>query len=237
MALFGKTLNLISIGLGILWTGFAACLVYLGHCVSRDLGDRAHRMWGRGCCRLAGVKVRCEGLENFPKNGGAILAPNHESLFDILTIASLPINFKWISKAEIGRYPIIGRAMRKMGTHFVSRDRSGKDLNVMKGVEDGLRAGDKVVIFPEGTRTRTGELLPLKKGAFKTAQNAGVPLIPVAITGTFGIAPPGEFPSKRGHRVTIRLGKPFAVGPDDELSAVIPKFREELVQLLAKDRI
>lgn len=212
------------------WTVFWATLCIISSWVSTSLPQKIHTVWAQGICVLLGIRVRYDGLENLPPTG--VLAPNHESLFDIIVIASLPINKHWISKKEIGRIPFVGWAMKAMGCYFVGRDGSGKDMAVMRGVEEGLRNGKRVIIFPEGTRTRTGELLPFKKGAFKTAQNAGVPVCPIGIVGTFGIAPPGQLPTKRGHSVSVHIGPPLSIAPEEELISVMERFRSELIRLL-----
>lgn len=236
MVFLGKLLNLVSMAATICWTGFCAFWHIIGFSISEEAGHRAHRAWARGCCFLMGVHVRFEELENWPQDTAVVVAPNHSSMWDIMVLATLPFRFKWISKKEVKRLPLFGYAMNAMGCYFVSRDKSGKDLNIMKGVEDGLRNGVSVVIFPEGTRTRTGELLPFKKGAFRTAQNAGVPLLPVAIRGTFEIAPPGELPSKRGHHVTVRLGKPYRPPGGRDLTIAMEEYRGILLELLGQNR-
>lgn len=212
------------------WSLFCGALALLAFVFSRNWGFKVHRLWGRGCCWLIGIKVNFEGLENLPDRG--VLAPNHESLYDIVVLASLPIDFRWISKDSVRRIPFIGWTMIAMGCFFVKRDKSGHDLNVMKHVEDALHDGAVVVIFPEGTRSRSGELLPFKKGAFKTAVNAGVPLIPVAIKGTYSIAPPGKLPQKRGHRVTVTIGKPFSTSHRPPLLELMGEFRGRMTQLI-----
>jgi 1-acyl-sn-glycerol-3-phosphate acyltransferase len=178
------------------------------------------------------IDVEIRGLQNLPWRGSAIIAPNHQSGFDILVLAALPIDFKWVAKEEVGRIPFVGWAVKSMGTFFVKRDKSGHDLNVMKEVEEGLKKGKNVIIFPEGTRTRTGELLPFKKGAFRTAQNTGIPLCPVAIQGTYEIVPPGQIPSHRGHQVTVRVGEPFSIPPGADLGQAMEEYRKVLMRLL-----
>lgn len=206
--------------------------------IAPQLGHRVQRQWGKGWCWFMGIDVTCIGVEKMKQlgNAGAVLAPNHESMFDMPVIASLPVDVKWISKKEIAYIPFVGGVMRAMGCYFVTRDRSGKDLNVMKEVEQGLRDGVVVVIFPEGTRTRTGELLPIRKGAFKTAQNAQVPVVPVAIAGTRQIAPAGSLPHRRGHRVVVRIGDPIQLPPDAPILPVIENYRTQLIHLLEQNR-
>jgi 1-acyl-sn-glycerol-3-phosphate acyltransferase len=156
-------------------------------------------------------------------------------MFDIPLLCSLGHSLCWLSKEEMGKLPFVGWSMKAMGCFFVKRNRSGHDINVMKDVEDGLKRGASIVIFPEGTRTRTGKLLPFKKGAFKTAQNSGVPIIPIAITGTYQIAPPGQWPS-RGHSVTVRIGSPMFFSPEETLESAQKRYRENLIKLLSIDR-
>lgn len=199
------------------------------------IGQKFQQGFGLGWIWLMGIRVTTHGLDNFPKEGGAILAANHESMFDIPLLCSLGHPLCWLSKEEVGKLPFIGWSMKAMGCYFVKRNRSGHDLNVMKDVEDGLRDGASIVIFPEGTRTRTGKLLPFKKGAFKTAQNTGVPLVPIAITGTYQIAPPGIWPS-RGHSVTVRIGSPLFISAEETLESAQRRYRENLIKLLSIDR-
>lgn len=209
----------------------SAVPVYL---LSPRLGTKIHQLWGWLVCGSFGIRVEIRGLENLPDRG--VMAPNHESLFDILVLACLPVHFRWIAKEQVKRIPGIGWVMWAMGCFFLKRDRSGHDLKVMKGVETALSQGALVAIFPEGTRTRTGQLLPFKKGAFKTAVNAGVPVIPVAISGTFHIAPPGRLPDRWGHRVVVAIGKPVPTVPSRPLEVVMTEYRATLEQLLAQSR-
>lgn len=185
---------------------------------------------------LYGVNLTVKGLENVPPEGqGVIFAPNHESTFDIFLLSSLPLKLRWISKVEVAYIPFVGWAMMANGCYFVRRDKSDHDLKVMKKVEEDLKNGKRIAIFPEGTRTRTGELLPFKKGAFRTAQNAGVPLIPVAITGTRTVAPARGVPTHRGHNVIVRFGKPFPVSKDS-LTPQMEQYRKTISNLLQEDR-
>lgn len=214
-----------------LWTVFSTLAVIVTFPFSEWLGHKSQRLWGKGCLWLFGVHVTLEGAENLP-HGGMIIAPNHQSNFDIFVVASLPIDFKWVAKKEVRAIPFVGWAMKSMDAYFVKRDRSGSDLEVMKKVEEDLRSGKSILIFPEGTRTRTGEMLPFKKGAFRTAQNSGVPLCPIGIKGTYTIAPAGQIPTHLGHPVRVRIGQPFFVGKDETLAQSMGKFRQVLSHLI-----
>jgi len=197
-----------------------------------DLGHEIHHAWARVALRIIGARVEYERDDLLTVYPTAVLAPNHSSIFDILVLAALPYDFKWISKSEVGKVPFLGRAMTAMGFYFVKRDRSSRDLNTMTAVEAGLRAGVPVAIFPEGTRSLSGELLPFKKGAFRTAQNAQVPILPIAILGTNQIAPQGKLPPRWGHRIVVKFGKPLTIPPNVPLDPYIDLCRQEILNLL-----
>lgn len=109
---------------------------------------------------------------------------NHESLADILLVGCLPFDMKWLSKAEIGRIPFIGWMMRLAGDILVERsDRRSRGASYDRMLE-WIGRGASIMIFPEGTRSRTGELLPFRSGAFRLAIESQRPLQPIAVSGT-----------------------------------------------------
>jgi 1-acyl-sn-glycerol-3-phosphate acyltransferase len=228
-----KIVNLICLFLGVVWTVLVSCFCIPAFLLNEKWGHFFMRRWGQGLCVLMDIDITLVDGENLPREGGPsrLIAPNHQSGFDIFVLAALPVDFKWVSKVEVARIPFAGWVLHAMGAYLVRRDRSSHDLNVMGEVEAGLRSGRNALIFPEGTRTRTGEMLPFKKGAFRTAQNSGVPLLPIGISGTFAIAPPGKVPT-RGHKVTVRVGPPFPVPPGMDIAVAMEEYRAVLVKLL-----
>ncbi len=166
--------------------------------------------WGRFLCRLAGVRVRVEGLENLEPGRPVILAANHQSQFDIMALQGyLDADFRWMAKEELFRVPVWGTAMRRAG--YIPVDRSHGKAAMKSLVEAARRIaeGTSVIIFPEGTRSPDGRLQPFKAGAMVLAIKAGVPLVPVAISGTHRILPKGKLLAQPG-RATIRVGKPLS---------------------------
>jgi len=113
-----------------------------------------------------------------------VVVSNHESFADILLISHLPWEMKWLSKAELFRIPIMGWMMWLAGDVPVRRGFGPSALEAMERCRRALDHRVSVMIFPEGTRSRTSELLPFKDGAFRLAIEAGVPILPLAVSGT-----------------------------------------------------
>jgi 1-acyl-sn-glycerol-3-phosphate acyltransferase len=109
---------------------------------------------------------------------------NHESFADILLISHLPWEMKWLSKAELFRIPVMGWMMWLAGDIPVKRGFGPSAVEAMERCREALRKRVSVMIFPEGTRSKTSELLPFKDGAFRLAIEEGVPILPLAVSGT-----------------------------------------------------
>ena len=113
-----------------------------------------------------------------------VVVSNHESFADILLISHLPWEMKWLSKAELFRIPVMGWMMWLAGDIPVKRGFGPSAVEAMERCRQVLRRRVSVMIFPEGTRSKTSELLPFKDGAFRLAIEAGVPILPLAVSGT-----------------------------------------------------
>ncbi len=113
-----------------------------------------------------------------------VVVANHESFVDILLISHLPFEMKWMSKKDFFRYPLVGWMMRLAGDIRLDRSDKASAANALAQSRDRLEKHVSVMIFPEGTRSKTGELQPFKDGAFRLAIDAGVPILPLAVIGT-----------------------------------------------------
>ena len=113
-----------------------------------------------------------------------VVVSNHESFSDILLISHLPWEMKWLSKAELFRVPILGWMMQLAGDVPVKRGFGPSAIEAMARCREILEQKVSVMIFPEGTRSATADLLPFKDGAFRLAIEAGVPILPLAVSGT-----------------------------------------------------
>lgn len=155
--------------------------------------DRVHgwaRFWARCCLRLGGVRLEVHGREHLDPGQPVICMANHSSNFDILVLfAGLPIQFRWLAKEELFRIPLFGFTMRRSGYISVDRSDRKKAIASMAIAARRIAAGVPVAIFPEGTRSPDGKLLPFKKGGFMLALDAQVPIAPVAIVGAHAVMP------------------------------------------------
>ena len=155
-----------------------------------DIAHIIARMWGRSILWVSAIKVTVKGLEKLNPTQSYIYMANHQSNFDIpALLGKLPVQFRWLAKAELFRIPIFGRAMR--GCEYISIDRSNRKMAFKSLVMAAqiIRNGTSVMIFPEGTRTSDGHLKDFKKGGFVLSVDAGVPIVPIIIYGTWSIMP------------------------------------------------
>jgi 1-acyl-sn-glycerol-3-phosphate acyltransferase len=161
----------------------------------------------RASLRLARIKVRVEGLQNIPQ-GVCIFAANHTSNVDPPAfIPAIPRRVSVLLKTELFRIPILSTAMRL--AKFVPVDRADKEAAVAS-VEVALRVlkeGLSLAAYPEGTRSPDGRLKPFKKGTFAIAIEAGVPIVPVSISGAQHLMPKGEWTIRPGE-IVVRFGLP-----------------------------
>ncbi len=175
-------------------------------------GDLSHidaRYWARWSLFCANVKVRVEEEENLPQ-GPAIYMPNHVSHFDVLAILGyLNVQFRWTVKKELFRIPLFGLAMKRAGYIRIDRSDHQKAVQSMEEAAEKIKSGSSIVIFPEGTRSRDGNLqYPFKKGGFHLALKSGVPVVPVAVLGSRVVLPRHSKKVTPG-TITMRIGKPI----------------------------
>jgi 1-acyl-sn-glycerol-3-phosphate acyltransferase len=188
---------------------------------------------------LSGIRVRVAGAQNVPRDRAAVFCSNHQSNVDppILFDALHP-RMHILYKAEIDAIPILARSFRLGG--FIPIDRRNKE-SALRAIEAGaasIRAGNSFLIFPEGTRSRTADLLPFKKGGFVMALKAQAPIVPVAVQG-------GRDAMRKGSSiirpviVSIRVGEPIETAGLvlENRDALITRTRQRIEALLAEGPI
>src|SRR2546430_1513551 len=152
--------------------------------------------WSRQVLRAAGTPVQVEGLDRIP-DGPVVYASNHSSMFDIWALAAtLPGSVRMVAKQELARIPLLGRAMLAAGHVTIDRAHPARALEAYHRAADVIRSGVSAVLFPEGTRSRTGELLPFKNAPFGVGIAAQVPVVPLYVRNTFEILPKGGLDRK-----------------------------------------
>ncbi len=165
------------------------------------------KMQARNLCRALGVRVTVEGTELVEAGGPYIYTPNHQAHIDIAALLGyLPGNNRFASKKELFDEPVLGSVMRTLGMLPVDRDDPMKSIDVLN---KAVNAGHSVIIFPEGTRSRDGSLLPFKKGAFVVAIEMGFPIVPVIVKGTRTVMPKGGYLSIHPGDVEIVVKPPI----------------------------
>ncbi len=156
-------------------------------------GDPTHRLPGRWMRRFGRTSSRLSLTWDFSWDGtppddilrrAYVVVSNHESNADPFLISHLPWDMRWIAKEEIFKLPLIGLLMRASGDIKLRRGDRSSISEMMKACRATLDAGLPIMMFPEGTRSKDGTLLPFKDGAFELAIQAGVPILPLALTGT-----------------------------------------------------
>jgi 1-acyl-sn-glycerol-3-phosphate acyltransferase len=173
--------------------------------------DWAGVEWSRQVLWAAGTPVQAEGVDLIPPpdRGPVLYASNHSSMFDIWALfATLPGSVRFVAKQELFRIPLLGRAMRAAGHVAIDRAVKKRAFEAYDDAARVIRRGISAVVFPEGTRSRTGELLPFKNAPFGLAIAAQVPIVPVYVHHTFEILPKG---ARVLHPRPIRLlvGRPI----------------------------
>jgi len=192
-----------------LWFQFWLALVTLVTCltvivvapIDRDgkLVQFTARWWGRTLLRLTHIPVEVQGLEHLTRGQPYVFAANHRSNFDIFTLLTiLPGRLMFVAKKSLFQIPLFGQALRRMGSVPLDRDNLKQAIKTLDRAADRVKAGASMIIFPEGTRVPTPELIPFKKGVFIMASKAGQPIVPVSISGTRFIQPRGALQVRPG---------------------------------------
>ncbi len=181
---------------------------------------------------IAGIKVEMRGQDNVGAAGTYIFMCNHVSNLDPPSlIPKLPGRSSVLVKKELFRVPLLGRAMR-LG-NLVPVDRSNREAAI-RSVQEGikvLKSGVHMTIFPEGTRSRDGRLLPLKKGPFYLAMESGVPIVPVTISGTEKLMPKGAAVIHAG-RVVLTFHPPLDPAAFESREALMESVRQAIESAL-----
>jgi len=202
-------------------------------------GDRVlwlARLWSRVILGVPGVKLDIKMRVPLDPGRPYVFMPNHASMVDIWAVlVAVPTSFRFMAKKQLSRIPLFGWAMSAGRFIFIDRQNGLAARRSMDEAARRIRAGQSVVIFPEGTRTRDGRLLPFKKGGFHLALNSGAAIVPVAIRGSRDVMPRGAALIRAGS-VSVEVGEPI---PTEGLAhgdrdALIAKVRGRVAEMLGE---
>ncbi|MEE9281623.1 MAG: lysophospholipid acyltransferase family protein [Myxococcota bacterium] len=223
-----------------------AMLIYSSIAIARALMGqsaadvhRAYLGFGRFCLKVGGTRLIVNGAEQIDPGQAYVVVSTHESNWDSLAlIAALPqLALRFVAKRQLMQIPLFGWALRISGNILVDRDRSGTDLKRIESQMSKRAETVSILFYAEGSRTRDGSFRAFKKGAFATALSHGLPILPVAISGTRRIWPPESLLLSAGP-ATIEVGAPILVAGLDwnARSALRDQTHEVVGKLRARAR-
>jgi 1-acyl-sn-glycerol-3-phosphate acyltransferase len=194
------------------------------------------RVWSNVILGAPGVKV--EVSQRVPLDPGKpyVFMANHASMVDVWAMfVGVPIPLRFIAKKQLGQIPVFGWAMRAGRFIFIDRQNAVSARRSIDEAARRIKSGQSVAIFPEGTRTRDGRLLPFKKGGFHLAIDAGADIVPIAIRGSRAIMPPGT-PLIRAGVVHLEIDAPISTAglTAADRGALLERVRARIAEMLGE---
>jgi 1-acyl-sn-glycerol-3-phosphate acyltransferase len=227
---------LMTMVVALLWLPLMA-VVYV-FTVPRDPGRYTVGRWFRRAAMVAVAlnpywKFRVSGVRITDPRRPYVAVSNHESYADIFLISHLPWEMKWLSKAEVFKVPVMGWMMRMAGDIGVHRGRASSRGEALEGMRQRLASGVSIMIFPEGTRSPTHDMLPFRDGAFRVAIEHGAPMLPMAVAGTRNAMARGSL-LFRPARAEVRVLEPIETA--GMTMADLPDLRDEVRRRIEQAR-
>jgi 1-acyl-sn-glycerol-3-phosphate acyltransferase len=187
--------------------------------------------WSRSVLWLLLVPIKVTGRENVDPKQSYVFVANHQSFLDVFAVYGwLPNNFKWLMKKEIRKVPFVGTACAVAGHIFVDRSNPRAAVKSIDLIKAELVEGISTVIFPEGTRTKTGEIGRFKQGAFKIAMDLNLPVVPISLVGFFEAMPHGKFYVNPRSRVELHIGQPIDISQFSDINEAMTYVRAQVEQ-------
>lgn len=194
-------------------------------------------IWARIMTWLTLVRVTVTGHENVQKGTSYIFVANHQGAYDIFAIYGwLGHNFKWMMKKSLQKIPFVGYACLRAGHIYVDKSSASAIKHTMEMAEKQLAKGMSVVVFPEGTRTKSGKMGTFKRGAYMLATEFGLPVVPVTIDGSYDVMPITAKLPRPGH-IRLTIHKPIeAENGQHEITQLITSSRQAIASSLPESK-
>lgn len=169
---------------------------------------QARTMWAPGILWVCGVRLKVYGAQHLDKNASYVFVSNHQSYLDIpFLFRAIPLNLYFVAKKELKKIPFLGWYMMATGMIFIDRSNRLKSVESLRKAARLIHDGKSVIMFPEGTRSKNGQLAPFKKGPFMLARQAKVGVVPVGI-----YEPKGHFQltKLKSTPIEVHIGQPIS---------------------------
>ena len=180
------------------------------------------------------IPVTIDGKENINPRQSYVFVANHASMFDVFLIYGwLPVVFKWLMKKELRRIPFVGTACKAAGHIYVDRSNAKASAESLNDIKRQLHNGVSTVIFPEGTRSKDGNLGRFHSGAFRIAFDLNLPVVPLSLTGCYNVQRKGEIFVHR-HPVHLHIGQPIDISQFEDKNEAMEIVRQAVEKGIRK---
>ena len=178
--------------------------------ISTQVCNERLNLWSRQLVQGAAIRMQVSGRDHLVTGEGYIVMSNHQSHYDIpVLFQALPIPLRMVAKKELFRIPFMSGAMRAAGFIKLDRQDRRRAIGTLVSAHTRLPDGMSIWIAPEGTRSRTGQVGPFRRGGFRMALESGMRILPVTIDGTRHTLPAGQLTVSRGHQARVTIGRPI----------------------------
>jgi 1-acyl-sn-glycerol-3-phosphate acyltransferase len=214
--------NAIRAGLLGLWCMFWMSLAAL---VSVFHGEwplvLGRRFWAPGVLRICGIELEVLPGAELDPHAPYVFVMNHQSLLDVpVAMVAVPRLLRFVAKRSLGKVPFLSIYMRRTKMILIDRGRASEAYRDLRRAAEQIRKGISVLVYPEGTRSKTGQIGPFRKGPFLMARAAGVPVVPVVIDGSARVLPSGSF-RLQARKIRVRVGAPISTSGFEDSSGGI----------------
>lgn len=192
----------------------------------------ARELWSRALLWAGGAQLEVEGKEHVDPHRPTIYVGNHQSAVDIPAhFVSVPANFRYVAKSQLAWVPLIGWYLWLAGHVFVNRTHRKSAIDSLDRAAQQVRSGTSIFLYPEGTRSEDGSILPFKKGPFALALKARVPICPVTIEGSGRLMPKNSWNICPGP-IRVRIGPPIDTSgfSEDDREGLARHVRDIIIQ-------